>query len=74
MNNLKFDESQRTFETRLSFIKTIFTNKFAKSDIMASCIQYKLGKSYSSYLVDLNESLAILNNKDPIKVLNKLNK
>ena len=44
----KFDRSQRTFETRVSFIRDIFTNKYEPLEIMAHCIQYKLDKSYEA--------------------------
>ena len=64
MISFNFDESPRTFVTRLSFIKKIFTNKFAKSDIMANCIQYKLGKSYIDYLKNLEISLQTLVDED----------
>ena len=38
----KFDRDARTFETRITFIRDIFTNKYEPIEIMAHCIQYKL--------------------------------
>ena len=51
----KFDRNQRTFETRVSFIRDIFTNKYEPIDIMAHCIQYKLDKSFEAYFNDICE-------------------
>lgn len=53
----KFNEADRTFETRLNFIKSIFTNKYTPNEIMAHCIEYKLGKSYDNYLKDVKKSM-----------------
>ena len=46
----KFPEDERTFETRLKFIKEIFTNRYEPYQIMAHCIQHKLDKSYEAYV------------------------
>ena len=70
----KFDRSQRTFETRVSFIRDIFTNKYEPIEIMAHCIQYKLDKSYEAYFNDNLKSVWNLNGKDPIKVLKQIDK
>ena len=53
----KFDRDSRTFETRVSFIHDIFSNKYEPIEIMAHCIQYKLGKSYEAYLKDILKSI-----------------
>jgi hypothetical protein len=53
----KFDRDKRNFETRIKFINQIFTNKYTPTEIMASCIQYKLGKSYEQYLKDVTKSV-----------------
>lgn len=53
----KFDRESRTFETRVSFIRDIFTSKHDPIEIMAHCIQYKLGKSYETYLKDVLKSV-----------------
>jgi len=66
---LKPDYDTRTFETRLLFIKEIFSNTFDKSDIMGRCILYKLNKSLESYEKQLDQSTNILNDKDPLAVL-----
>lgn len=70
----KFDRNQRTFETRVSFIRDIFTNKYEPLEIMAHCIQYKLDKSYESYFKDILKSVWNLNGKDPIKILKQIDK
>ena len=36
----KFDRDSRTFETRVTFIRDIFSNKYQPIEIMAHCIQY----------------------------------
>ena len=66
---LKPDYDTRTFETRLLFIKEIFSNTFDRSDIMGRCILYKLNKSLESYEKQLDQSTNILNDKDPLAVL-----
>ncbi len=68
----KFDRSQRTFETRVSFIRDIFSNKFEPIEIMAHCIQYKLDKSYEAYLADVLKSVWNLNGQDPMKILKRV--
>lgn len=69
----KFDRDSRTFETRVSFIRDIFTNKYEPIEIMAHCIKYKLDKSYEVYLGDILKSVWNLNGKDPIKILKSIN-
>ena len=68
----KFDRDQRTFETRVSFIRDIFSNKFEPIEIMAHCIQYKLDKSYEAYLADVLKSVWNLNGQDPMKILKRV--
>ncbi len=70
----KFDRTQRTFETRVSFIRDIFTNKHEPIEIIAHCIQYKLDKSYEVYFNDILKSVWNLNGKDPIKILKRIDK
>ena len=70
----KFDRSQRTFETRVSFIRDIFTNKYEPTEILAHSIKYKLDKSYEIYLADVLKSVWNLNGQDPIKVLKHIDK
>ena len=69
---IKPDYDTRTFETRLLFIKEIFSNTFDKSDIMGRCILYKLNKSLEDYKKQVDKSANILNDKDPIAVLKGL--
>lgn len=68
----KFPEEAKTFETRLLFIRELFTNTYERHQIMASCINYKLGKSYEMYLKDIHRSLWNLNGKDPMAILKKI--
>ena len=68
----KFDRTQRTFETRVSFIRDIFTNKYEPIEIMAHCIKYKLDKSYEIYLKDVIKSVWNLDGQDPMKILKRI--
>lgn len=70
----KFDRNSRTFETRISFIHEIFSNKYTPNEIMAHCIQYKLDKSYEVYFKDILKSIWNLNGRDPIKILKSIDK
>lgn len=70
----KFDHDKRNFETRVKFINQIFTNKYTATEIMASCIKYKLGKSYEQYLKDVMKSVWNLEGEDPIKILKRIDK
>lgn len=68
----KFDRDLRTFETRVTFIRDIFSNKYKPVEIMAHCIQYKLDKSYEVYLKDILKSVWNLNGQDPMKILKRI--
>lgn len=68
----KFNREDRTFETRIAFIRDIFSNKYKPIEIMAHCIQYKLDKSYEVYLKDILKSVWNLNGQDPIKILKRV--
>ena len=68
----KFDRNLRTFETRVTFIKDVFSNKYKPIEIMAHCIKYKLDKSYETYLADILKSVWNLNGQDPIKILKRV--
>jgi hypothetical protein len=68
----KFDRNSRTFETRVSFIHDIFSNKYEPIEIMAHCIQYKLDKSYETYFKDIMKSIWNLNGRDPMKILKSI--
>ena len=57
VKNTKFPEEERTFETRLKFIKELFTNKHEDYQIMANCIQHKLDRSYDAYLKEIHKSM-----------------
>jgi hypothetical protein len=66
------DRPDRTFETRLQFIDAIFSNKYEDYQIMASCINYKLDQSYEVYLKDIHKSLWLLNGKNPLTILKRI--
>ena len=66
------DRVDRTFETRLQFINALFSNRYEDYQIMASCIQYKLDQSYEVYLKDIHKSLWLLDGKNPISVLKRI--
>ena len=68
----KFDRNLRTFETRVTFIRDIFSNKYEPIEIMAHCIKYKLDKSYEIYLTDILKNVWNLNGQDPMKVLKRI--
>ena len=70
----KFDRDLRTFETRVSFIRDIFSNKYQPIEIMAHCIQYKLDKSYEIYLKDVLKSIWNLDGQDPMKILKRIDR
>lgn len=70
--NNKFPENERTFETRLKFIKELFTNKYEPYQIMAHCIQHKLDKSYEAYIKEIHKSVWLLENEDPMAVLKRI--
>lgn len=70
----KFDRNLRTFETRVTFIRDIFSNKYKPIEIMAHCISYKLDKSYEIYLKDILKSVWNLNGQDPMKILKRIDK
>lgn len=70
----KFDRNSRTFETRVGFIRDIFSNKYKPIEIMAHCIQYKLDKSYEVYLKDILKSVWNLDGQDPMKILKRVDR
>ena len=65
-------EESRTFETRVKFIDDIFSNLYTRDQIMASCITYKLDKSFDAYIKDIHKSLWKLSGKDPMSILRKI--
>ena len=66
------EEASRTFESRLLFISEIFSNTYSQNQIMASCINYKLDKSFEAYIKDIHKSLWKLSGKDPMAVLRRI--
>ena len=71
-NKQRLPEESRTFETRVKFINEIFSETFSKDQIMASCINYKLGKTFEVYIKDIHKSLWKLRDKDPMAILKKI--
>lgn len=72
VKNTKFPEDERTFETRLKFIKELFSNKYENYQIMAHCIQHKLDKSYEAYVKEVHKSVWQLENQDPMAILKRI--
>ena len=70
----KFAKDQRTFETRVTFIRDVFTNKYDAADIMSSCIQHKLKVSLENYMEDLQYSSWKLRGEDPITILKRIDR
>jgi hypothetical protein len=68
----KFPEENRTFETRLIFIGDMFADLFSQTDIMAHCIEHKLGRSFLAYVDELKYSTLNLTGKDPLRVLKNI--
>ena len=66
------DREDRTFETRLKFLNELFSSRYKDCQIMASCINYKLDQSYEVYLKDIHKSLWLLNGKNPLTILKKI--
>lgn len=62
----------RTFKTRLQFINGVFANPHMKDEILASSIQFKLRKTYESYLSELDACLNKIAEKESIKTLKNL--
>ena len=65
-------DTERTFETRLLFLASLFNDLYTRDKIMASCIQHKLKNSYNEYLKDIHKSIIQLYKKDPLAVLKKI--
>lgn len=72
INRIYVDRDERTFESRLQFIAAIFSNKYERHQIMASCINHKLSKSYEAYVKEIHKSLWNLCGKDPMQLLKKI--
>jgi predicted GTPase len=70
----KFDRASRTFETRVGFIRDVFSSKYQPIEIMAHCIKYKLDKSYEVYLKDILKSVWNLDGQDPMKILKRVDR
>ena len=66
------EREDRTFETRLQFIAMIFSNKFNRDQIMTSCINHKLDKSYEAYVKEIHKSCWELDGKDPLAILKRI--
>lgn len=70
----KFPKEQRTFETRLLFINEIFSDLHSRSEIMAKCINYKLGKNLEQYMEDLRIGALEISHINPLTVINRIDK
>ena len=68
----KFDPEARTFETRVQFIHDIFDEKYSQTEILAACIEHKLGRILYNYLAELDHSIKNLSKRDPMLMLKKI--
>lgn len=66
------NKEQRTFETRLKFINGIFSNKYSRTAIMTSCINFKLRNSLNNYIEEMDKSLNALENANLMSVMKKM--
>lgn len=62
----------RTFESRLLFLNSIYSNKYDNITIMAKCVSHKLKRSYIIYLSELEKDMSILNENANVKLLRRL--
>lgn len=69
IDNEKFPEDKRTFQTRLEFIRDMFSDLHPQWEIMKKCIEHKLDRSLMIYVDELEKSVRNLEDKDPIKVI-----
>ena len=53
-NKQRPPEESRTFETRVKFINELFSETYSQDQIMASCINHKLNKSFEAYIHDIH--------------------
>lgn len=68
------NNNEHTFKSRVEFIRSIFEDKFAPADILASSIQHKLDVTLAQYIWETDMSYNILENKKALKILKKLDK
>jgi hypothetical protein len=71
-NKQRPPEESRTFETRVKFINELFSETYSQDQIMASCINHKLNKSFEAYIKDIHKSLWKLRNSDPMAILKRI--
>lgn len=67
-------KNKRTFETRLKFIDSIFSEMLSPEEILKQSIEHRLNRTYESYLEEVNQSLNILLTKNATTVIKKINK
>lgn len=68
----KFPLGERTFETRVKFVKELFSHTFEPYQIMAHCITHKLDRSLLAYVTEVQNSAWQLENEDPIALLKRI--
>lgn len=72
MATFKFPEEQRTFETRVKFIRDIFSSKYTPDQIMASCVNYRLDMNLKKLIKDIHKQLWKLVDEDPMDILKRI--
>ena len=67
--------TNRTFETRLLFIESVFSERYTEEDIFKNCVEYKLRISYEQYEAEVNKCLKqmiSLANDDVVRAVKKI--
>lgn len=65
---------EKTFESRLLFLKSVYENKYPNYKILAKCIAHKLKRSEESYIYELECNISYLLTQNSIRVLKESNK
>lgn len=68
----KADDQNRTFETRLSFLKDVSAHPLTQEQLMTKSVEAKLNNTSFNYEKELEKSLSNLKNKDPQRVAKKM--
>lgn len=62
----------RTFKTRLQFIAGVFAHPHSPDEVLASGVQFRLRKSYESYVAELDRFMTAVGEKDDLADMKKL--
>lgn len=67
-------DEERSFKSKLEFIKSIFSEKYPPDLILSGSIQHKLNMSLEQYEWDAQMSANLLSNKEALTILKKLDR